>query len=46
MLIDFQNSFTATLSTIFATKQLLHAPPRLKDIAALPRETIIFRRVE
>jgi len=33
LLIDFQNSFTAGLSTRFATKRSLHIPPHLKDTA-------------
>ena len=39
----FKNSFTARLSTKFATKRLLQIPPHLKDIAALPSETVVFQ---
>ena len=44
ILIDFQNSFTARLSTKFATKWSLHIPPHFKDIAALPCEIVIFQK--
>ena len=35
ILIDFQNSFTARLSTKFATKWALYIPPYINDVAAL-----------
>jgi len=45
ILINFQNSFTARLGTKFATKWSLHIPPHLKDIAALPCETVMFQKL-
>jgi len=42
-LTDFQNSFTATLSRKFAIKRLLQIPLRLKDVATLPCEMLVFR---
>jgi len=44
MLIDFQNSIIARLSTKFATKLALYIPPYLKDVAAIPCETIVFQK--
>jgi len=38
MLIDFQNSFTARLSSKRLMKQLLKIPPHLTHIATLPCE--------
>jgi len=44
-LIDFQKkSFTAKLSTKFATKLALYIPSYLKDVAALPCETVMFQK--
>jgi len=43
ILIDFQNSFTGRFSTKFPTKWSSHIPPHLRDIAALPCETVMFQ---
>jgi len=43
ILIDFQNSFTARLSTKSATKWSLHISPHLKGIVAQPCETVMFQ---
>jgi len=43
--MDFLNSFTAGLCTKFATKWSLYIPPHLKDIAALPCETVMFQKL-
>ena len=42
--IDFQKSFTARLSTKWATKLALYIPSYLKDVAALPCETVMFQK--
>jgi len=44
-LIDFQNSFTAILSTKFATKTALYIPQYLEDAAELPRETTSVSKI-
>jgi len=41
---DFQNSFSARLSTKFATKWALYIPPHFKYVAALSCETIVFQK--
>jgi len=44
ILIDFQNLFIARLSRKFATKRLLNITSHLKDVAALPCETVMFKK--
>jgi len=43
-LIDFQDSFTDRLRTKLYTKSILHSPPYLTDVAALPCETAMFQK--
>jgi len=43
-LIDFQDSFTDRLITIFSTKYVSYSSPYLTDVAVLPCETAMFQK--